>query len=154
MITLNQRALIHYGEGDSELASLASEVNNIAFVGEANTNVMEVQVTTLDEYFADLVKRGPGTLDFVKVDTEGYEFEVLQGAREVITSCRPRFVQIEMNLHQLVRRHTLYSLHDLMGDSYDVFQLVPHGMHQVDATRPEPNTFSYSNFVFVNRNAA
>jgi FkbM family methyltransferase len=147
-------ALIHYGDGDSELASLSAEVSNIAFVGAANTNVMEVQVTTLDEHFADLVRRGPGSVDFIKVDTEGFEFEVLQGAREVVAECRPRFVQIEMNLHQLVRRHTLYSLHELIGDAYDIFQLLPHGMHRVDATRPESNTFSYSNFVFVRRDVA
>jgi FkbM family methyltransferase len=147
----SEPALIHYGDADSELASLSAEVSDIAFVGAANTNVMEVQVTTLDEHFTDLVRHGPGAIDFIKVDTEGFEFEVLQGAREVVAACRPRFVQIEMNLHQMVRRHTLYSLHELMGDSYDVFQLLPHGMHQVDAKRPESNTFSYSNFVFARR---
>lgn len=150
----NEPALIHYGQGDSDLASLSAEVNSIAFVGAANTNVMEVQVTTLDEHFADLVRLGPGAVDFIKVDTEGFEFEVLQGAREVIAGCRPRFVQIEMNLHQLVRRHTLYSLHELMGDGYDVFQMLPHGMHRVETTRPESNTFCYSNFVFVRQDAA
>jgi hypothetical protein len=53
--------------------------------------VDEVATRTLDSY------RGLLTgLAFVKVDVEGHEVEFLDGAREVLASCRP-IVQIEDN---------------------------------------------------------
>lgn len=50
--------------------------------GVATIQQIEVQVKPLDEFaFADV--------SFVKIDVEGHELEVLAGARETITRCRP-----------------------------------------------------------------
>jgi FkbM family methyltransferase len=44
---------------------------------------IDVLVTTLDEYFSE------EEVHFIKIDVEGYEFEVLQGGRKLIERCRP-----------------------------------------------------------------
>ena len=58
---------------------------------ESNKNGVEkvsVEIYTLDEFdFKDV--------DFIKVDTEGYEFPVIKGADNIITTQRP-VVQLEM----------------------------------------------------------
>jgi FkbM family methyltransferase len=46
---------------------------------------IRVPVTTLDAHFA---KRG-GKPEFIKIDVEGHELEVLQGARETVSAHRP-----------------------------------------------------------------
>lgn len=135
-------AELHYGAEESALASLSEEVKEIAYVGEANKNSVSVSVTTLDAN-----SFGSG-IDFLKIDTEGYEYEVLLGAQKMTESGGPKYIQIEMNLHQLFRGHTLRSFTQLLPN-YESYQLLPHGMHKVDANRPEANTFCYGNFVFV-----
>jgi FkbM family methyltransferase len=135
---------IHYGD-KTELASLAGEVSAIDYVAEVNTRAAPVRVTTLDRYL-DGVPR----IDFLKIDAEGFEFEVLLGARETLEHRRPLYVQIEMNLHQLYRGHTLRSLGALLK-GYAPFQLLPRGLRAVDLDDPEANTFAYSNFVFADR---
>jgi FkbM family methyltransferase len=132
---------IHYGD-KSALASLSEEVSGIGYVAEVNVRTAPVTVTTLDEHLADIPR-----VDFLKIDTEGFEYEVLTGAQDLLHTRRPRYVQIEMNLHQLYRGHTLHSIGALLK-GYAPFQLLPRGMRPVDLDRPEANTFAYGNFVF------
>ena len=48
---------------------------------------IEVPVTTLDEYFAR--QRPPGRISFMKVDVEGMEYEVLNGAVGLLAGDHP-----------------------------------------------------------------
>jgi FkbM family methyltransferase len=52
-----------------------------------------VEVKTLDEIFSEL---SLDRLDFMKVDVEGYELEVLEGAQQVLNTHRPTVI-LEMN---------------------------------------------------------
>ena len=61
----------------------------------------EVAVTTLDEEFVD-----PGVrVDFLKIDAEGYDLKVLQGAAKLLE--RTRFVQFEYNSQWLATGSSL-----------------------------------------------
>ncbi|HUE96342.1 MAG TPA: FkbM family methyltransferase [Longimicrobiaceae bacterium] len=54
----------------------------------------EVEVTSLDHYLRD---RDLGSLKLIKIDTEGSEHRILQGARETLTRFRVPFVVAEIN---------------------------------------------------------
>ncbi|MEJ0036293.1 MAG: FkbM family methyltransferase [Gammaproteobacteria bacterium] len=141
---------LHWGD-NSQLASFSKEVLAIEYVGACNVRSTSVPVTTLDCYFA-----GEGQafanreITLLKIDTEGFEYEVLMGARRTLGERRPRFVQIEFNHHQLLRGHTLYSISRLLPD-YRVYQILPgnRGLFAVRAEDPLTNTFGYANFVLV-----
>lgn len=49
---------------------------------------VEVSLVTLDEVLADVIDR----IAFVKIDVEGHELSVLQGARRLVEASRPAFV--------------------------------------------------------------
>ena len=48
-------------------------------------NILQVDVTTLDAFFSDR----PQKPDFLKIDVEGHELAVLEGANHVLSTCRP-----------------------------------------------------------------
>jgi FkbM family methyltransferase len=87
---------LHFGAGDSPLASFSTEINEIDYVGSENRNIVKVSVSTLDNFFQG---RGNelGDIDLLKIDTEGFEYEVLLGAQHTIRERKPKFVQIEWN---------------------------------------------------------
>lgn len=142
-------AEISFGDPTTEHASLATEVARIDYVGAGNTRTMTVRVDALDRWAEEV---GLERCDFLKIDVEGLEYEVLRGGQATIARLRPWYVQIEWNTHQLMRGHTLLHFADLLSD-YDAYQLLPHGLRRIDAMRPEPNTFCYGNFVFALRDA-
>jgi FkbM family methyltransferase len=140
---------IFFGEEASPLASLSKEVNFIDYVGRSNVNSIMVPVRTLDG-FADEIATYSQQIDLIKIDTEGYEWEVLMGAMNLISDFRPKFIQIEFNAHHLFRKRTLLEIGEVLP-GYILLQLLPYGSGMVERNLLDPfsNFFAFSNFVFV-----
>jgi hypothetical protein len=64
---------------------------------------VEVPVSTIDAWFA---ARGGGIVDLLKIDVEGYELAVLQGASEALKGRRIRAILCEFNDYWLRRAGT------------------------------------------------
>jgi len=140
---------LYFGSSNTEFASLSKSVNEIDYVGAVNKEILKIRVNTLDNYFETGIHNF-NEIDLIKIDTEGYEYEVLLGAQKTIKEFRPKFIQIEYNWHQLFQGHTLFTIGSLLP-GYVLFQILPYGkcLLKRDARRPEPNIFHYSNFVFM-----
>jgi FkbM family methyltransferase len=141
---------LFYGAEDSKLASFSKEVLQVDYVGDQNRNIMKVPVITLDFYYNKNLKGSVESLDLIKIDTEGFEYEVLIGSKQTIQELKPKFIQIEYNWHQLFRTQSLKKLSELMPN-YSAYQMLPYGSGLIkrDLNRPESNIYHYSNFVFI-----
>jgi FkbM family methyltransferase len=100
----NQTALIYYGSATSSHATFSLEVNEIPHLKPENINEMKVEAITLDSFFEGRSDLENAELTLIKIDTEGYEWEVLSGAKETLKKYKPKFIQIEFDLHQLYRK--------------------------------------------------
>jgi FkbM family methyltransferase len=139
---------IHYNPEASAHASFSSEIQKIAYIN--NCQDLSVPITTLDSYFKS---RNIHSVDFIKIDVEGFESEVFEGAKRVISEIQPRFIQIEFNWHQLFRSTSLYYFSQQVPDYY-VYQLLPDNWVRRDPKDPLSNIFHFSNFVFVRPDCA
>jgi FkbM family methyltransferase len=91
--------------------------------GSAPIGKIEVQQKTLDQMFsAQLDRSGPALL---KIDTQGYEFAILQGATQCLEQVS--LVLLELSLQPLYRDQTLWL--DLIGfmatKGFDVWSVQP-----------------------------
>ena len=68
----------------SSNTTTATAVTDAEYSGLPSVGTAEVAATTLDEFFAD----GP-SVDFLKIDTDGFDFIVLLGARKLLERDRP-----------------------------------------------------------------
>lgn len=140
----DERRMIYFDRERTSHASLHEEVRCLGFARHEMSH--EIDVITLDSYFSNLP--GYGNIDFIKIDTEGFEYEVLLGARQTIAECKPKMIQIEHNLHHMFTGKTLYLFAKLLPD-YSVFQMLPDRLVRRDPADPFSNVFLFSNFLFA-----
>ena len=140
---------INIHQYSDELSFINFKIKQMPLLQNKVTKMQMVPIYTLDELFEKEPDMFQG-LDFIKIDTEGYEFEVLSGAIKLITDLKPKFIQIEMNWHQLFTGHTLWEMSKLLPD-HKVFQLLPYGrsLYEIDPRDPVRNFMQLSNFLFV-----
>lgn len=135
---------MHFNPAATEHASFSVEAKDVPYV--RNQLAQDIEVVMLDTFFLDNCDREG--LDFLKIDTEGFEYEVLLGAQRTIARHKPKMIQIEYNWHQLFKRRTLYSFATLLA-GYQVFQMLPNRLVRREPKDPYSNIYLFSNFVFV-----
>lgn len=69
---------------------------------ESNGSAEHVKVDTIDAFCA---RQGIGTIDFLKVDTEGYDLEVLKGTSGLLQAQRVDLLQVEAGMNPLNHKH-------------------------------------------------
>lgn len=136
---------IHYNPKMLAHASFSEDVKKVSYV--TNKEKLVVPIVSLDDYCS---KHDITSIDFIKIDTEGYESEVFEGAKRVFREIMPKFIQIEFNWHHLFRNKTLYYFTEQLP-KYDVYQLTYNGWKRVDPKDPFANMYHFSNFVFVRK---
>ena len=129
----NGEATLYSKEEKSETASLDPAVSDGG--GE------KVKVITLEKFVHD---QGIEVVDFLKIDTEGYEKEVIKG----MGSLQPKLIQFEFNLLHLRRHCTLYDICELLPN-YSFYRLLPNGWVKIDKNSFVNNIFMFSNFIAV-----
>lgn len=85
----------------------------------------EVEVVRLDDFVR---MRGIGRIDFLKMDLEGAEFQVLKGAAECLESRRIRALSFEFGTSNVNARVFFREIYDLLaGNGFAIFRVTPAG---------------------------
>lgn len=106
-------------------------------------------IRTLDCLVPEIADLGIDKIDLLKVDVEGFEYEVLRGASQFIDKFEPRYIQLEFNRHHFLRGHTIELFSEMLS-GYELFQLLPwkRGLARREPARVVSSLGFYSNFVF------
>jgi FkbM family methyltransferase len=114
----------------------------------------EVATTALDAYAAS---RGIDRIDYLKIDVEGAERAVLEGARRLLAERRVDHVQLEFNAHAVLSGFTLLALSRLLA-GYDLYRIVANGRVPAITAAVRYNTrieiYKYANFLAVRQGLA
>ncbi|WP_431302045.1 FkbM family methyltransferase [Sediminicoccus sp. BL-A-41-H5] len=108
------------GQDGSTQASLSREA--VALYTEAVTS-HRIPCTTLDAY---LEAQGIGTVDFLKIDTEGHDLHVLKGAARAIAAQRIRVIQLEFIPANIATRVTMRDIFEALP-GYAIHRLCLNG---------------------------
>ncbi len=119
------------GHNDNLSGSFVSDTFHIS---ENNHFSVDVEVKTVDQCFDEL---GLDRIDFLKIDVEGFELEVLEGAIETINRFKPRVV-LEMNhwCLNMFRRISLPEFRDRLMTIFPVLYALD-GEQYLDITDEE-----------------
>ncbi len=149
----NTNLELNFSDEKSEKATFSKDIDKLSFFDHEKNKKVMTDIVTLDSFFSDnssLINKKD--IDLIKIDTEGFELEVIKGAKDTIENKRPKFIQLEFNWHQLFKNHSMYKFSQYLSN-YELFQILPFGekLIKVDPARPETNIFHLSNFVYIRK---
>ncbi len=148
----NGESTMYFQNQNSELASFEKNIKYLSYIKKENIKSKKTRVLKLDTFVKKENKLFTKGIDFIKIDTEGYDYEVLMGSLKTIRKFRPKFIQFEMNWHYLFRGINIYRIcHELQN--YYPFRLLPYnsGLIKVDYRHPNNNIFHLSNYILVRK---
>ena len=133
---------------NSELSSLESSINKIDYVKKNNIYKTKIKVSTLDIFSKT---ENINNIDFIKIDTEGHEIRVLNGAKKIIEDNNVKIIQLEFNWHHLMTNNSLFQFSQVLKN-YKVFQLNSYNgkILEVNPNDYLSNIYCLSNFIFIN----
>lgn len=110
----------------------------------------EFKVSTIDGICTE---NRVAVIDFLKIDVEGHEMEVLKGARRMIESRSIKAIQFEFNECNVLSRVFLKDFYDLLA-GYKFFRLHPDGLISLGQYAARHEIFQYQNILALETNLA
>jgi FkbM family methyltransferase len=111
-----------------------------------NTRKTQVSLSTLDFFCRD---HGIQRIDFLKIDTEGNELKVLQGAKSMLQSNSIHSIQFEFNEMNVVARVFLKDFYEILK-GFSFFRLLPGGLLPLGRYSSRNEIFGSQNIFAIN----
>ena len=106
--------------------NLNQELQNVGTVNQ----IEDVKIETLDNI---LTSKGVTKIDFLKIDTEGYEYYILKGAEKILSNSKDLIILMECTELGTKRANT---------SQKDVFEILFRHGYQIFYWNTESNTWS------------
>lgn len=113
--------------------------------GTTELEKVDIDVVTLDEFCKE---NSIEKIDLLKIDTEGFELEVLEGADVLLEKNAIKVIQFEFNEVNIVKRRFLKDFYDRLP-GFSFYRLDEKRMIPLDEWKPKHEIFLFQNIVAV-----
>ncbi len=111
------------------------------------TKTETVKLDTLDSYCH---KHNINKVDFLKLDVEGHELEVLRGAKDILSKGMVKMIQFEYGGCNIDSRVLLKDFFDLFSrHNYALYKIFPKDIKRFERYDQRLENFQYQNWVAV-----
>lgn len=125
-------------------ASLSAEVSKIQGTQCYGIQKELITVTSLDDFcWLHHINR----IHFLKIDVEGLELSVLNGAKHLLEARKITYIQIEIGSASIVSKIFLYDFWTLLSEKYLFYLILNHGLVKISYQTDLECFFGASNFL-------
>jgi FkbM family methyltransferase len=135
---------------DSQHASLYKEFGKVinSELGKEEKIHLEIGIITIDSFCVD---NNINNIDFIKIDVEGHEFAVLQGALNMINHNRIKIIQFEFNVANILSKVFLKDFYELLGMNFEFYRLDTTRLIYLGDYDSINEIFKYQNILALNK---
>jgi FkbM family methyltransferase len=92
-------------------------------------------------------------IDFLKIDVEGYELQVIQGSKQLILDKKIKFIQIEIGAASISTKQFLFDFWKILSKDYHFYFILKKGLYKIEEYEPYlENFYGASNFLLELKN--
>lgn len=98
--------------------------NRCSFIKDPSGNIInevEVPIMTLDQFVESYVLQDP---TFIRMDLEGYEFQVIKGAHNILNNNRPLKLFVELHPHLMSGERMIVILNTLKQTNFKIESII------------------------------
>ncbi len=136
------------GTADFHVFENASEHNSFfPRVDRPSDKTVQIEVTTLAAYCAE---NHITSIDYLKIDAEGNDFAVLQGADSLLHEGRINAIQFEYGDNYISARVFLKDVFDLIAPyDYTIYKIHPRHLEHIPRYHHMRENFTYTNYAII-----
>ena len=111
----------------------------------ATISSFEITIETIDNFCQ---QNAISQIDFLKIDTEGHELAVLQGAKKMIAEQKIPIIQFEFNEMNVLSRVFLKDFYEILPN-YQFYRLDSDRLIPLGAYSPKNEIFQFQNIIAI-----
>ena len=134
----------------TEMASVYKDVFKGIFKKEGEVTAIEFVMETIDTF---CLSKNITCIDFLKIDVEGHELSVLQGAKNMLLNKQIKCIQFEFNSHNVYSRVFLRDFYLYLND-FEFYRVVNDGIVQLGPYSSYNEIFLLQNILAVRKDIA
>lgn len=132
-----------FSEGEPSFLSSVYQ-RRLNHAGIEMNKTEEITLTTIDIYCA---KNNIKKIDFLKMDVEGHEFKILEGAKKMIDDGKIDFIQFEFGGCNIDSRTYFQDFFYFLKDKYNLYRIVKDGLFPIKTYKETYEIFTLVNFL-------
>ena len=142
----NKSGNIYFANEGEAIASLTPNI----LIHNAGTAVLqeEISIKTLDLF---CTQKGIRVIDFLKIDVEGHEIDVLLGSQQMLASGGIKCIQFEFGQTCLSTRIFMYDFFELLKDNYNFYRVLRNGVFHIKDYNYGLEIFKITNFLAIRK---
>lgn len=139
---------IYFDEDTSVLASLYKrEVKNMSLPVILDKKET-VTLSTIDFFCS---RKNVSHIDLLKIDTEGHELKVLQGAKKLLQGNKISYIQFEFGGTMIDSGTFFRDIYLLLNPNYAIYRILQDGLIEIEKYSEKQEIFIMANFLAINR---
>lgn len=107
-------------------------------------NTQDVQIRTLDNFCTEQDIR---RIHLLKIDVEGHELQVLQGAAGMIGRNAIEYIQFEFGGCNIDAKTYFQDFYYLLSERYEIYRILQHGLKKLDGYSEMMEIFVTTNYL-------
>lgn len=138
----NKTAILFRDSDESELASVYNRR-----LDHFNIKMDLKEKITLKTVDSFCTKNGINRINFLKLDVEGSELNVLKGARDMINNDKIDFIQFEFGGCNLDSRTFFQDFYYLLNKKYKIYRILKNGLYPISQYKETQEIFITTNYL-------
>lgn len=135
-------AVLYSNFAGSGLGSLAKR--DLSHVGIDMGDEDKVKTSILDKICE---QENISAIDFLKIDVEGFEFAVLQGATRLLAGSNIKFIQFEFGGTDIDTRVFFKDFYSLLSSKYKIYRILKNGLAPIEKYSELDEIFLTTNYL-------